>query len=210
MTGVQTCALPIYIDDELVKSAYNNLDSLLELYEQSGYFNILTVDKAMFRFGEHERLSLFGTVNCTKTLRMKIVEILDNIKDDMGTALFDSYVNELREKDSFIVDAYFTLGREILEQNKYGVKRIRELMIIKEYNENRNCDAFRKALLNSFEVGKKYLLGYVKNELIRLHIKFNVKYPQGITAQTIKEYFNVDDKARIGNSKAILILSPKI
>jgi len=59
-------------------------------------------------------------------------------------------------------------------------------------------------------VGKKYLLGYVKNELIRLHIKFNVKYPQGITAQTIKEYFNVDDKARIGNSKAILILSPKI
>ena len=203
-------AIDNYIDDELVKSAYNNLNSLLALYKESGYFNILTVDKAMFRFGEHERLSLFGTVNCTKTLRMKIVEILDNIKDDMGTALFDSYVNELREKDSFIVDAYFSLGREIIEQNKYGVKRIRELMIIKEYNESRNCDAFRKALLNSFEVGKKYLLDYVKSELIRLHTKFNVKYPKAITARTIKEYFDVDDKARIGNSKAILIKSPKI
>lgn len=202
-------AIDNYIDDELVKSAYNNLTSLLALYEQSGYFRILTVNKAMFRFGEHERLSLFGTVRCTKDLRKKIVEILDNIKDDMGTALFDSYVEELREKDSFIVDAYFSLGREIIEQNKYRVKAIRELMIVKEYNETRNCDAFRMALLNSFEIGRKYRLPYVKEELIRLHYTFGVKYPKGITAKTIEEYFHIKDTVRIGNDKAILIISPK-
>lgn len=203
-------AIDNYIDDELVKSAYNNLTSLLALYEQSGYFRILTVNKAMFRFGEHERLSLFGTVKCTKELRKKIVEILDNIKEDMGTALFDSYVEELREKDSFIVDAYFSLGREIIEQNRYGVKAIRELMIVNEYNKSRNSDAFIKALKNSFEVGKKYLRSFVKSELIRLHTKFGVKHPKAITAETIKDYFNVIDTARIGNNKAIYIISPKI
>lgn len=203
-------AIDNYIDDELVKSAYNNIESLLNLYKQSGYFNIVSVDNAFFKFGESERLSLFGTASYTKKLRKKIVEILDNIKDDMGTALFDSYVSELREKDSFIVDAYFTLGREIIEQNNYRVKPIREQMIINEYNKNRNSDAFIKALKNSFEVGKKYLLPFIKDELKRLHSQFDVKYPKTITAKTIGEYFYVDDKARIGNNKAMLIISSKI
>lgn len=204
-------AIDNYIDDELVKSSYNNLDSLLTLYKQSGYFKILTVNKAMFRFGEHERLSLFGTVKCTKELRIKIVEILDNIKDDMGTALFDSYVSELREKDSFIVDAYFSLGKEIIEQNNYNVKIIKELMIMNEYNKTRNSDAFIKALNNSFIVGKKYTNKYIKSELQRICKLFDVKNPNGkITAQAIKEYFEVDDKARIKNGKAMRIISSKI
>lgn len=204
-------AIDNYINDELVKSAYNNLDSLLALYEQSGYFKILKTYKFMFHFGEHERLSLSGTVKCTKELRIKIIEILDNIKDDMGTALFDSYISELREKDSFIVDAYFSLGKEIIEQSNYNVKVIKELMIMNEYNKTRNSDAFIKALNNSFKVGKKYTNKYIKSELKRIYNLFNMKNPNGkITAQTIKEYFEVDDKARIKNSKAMRIISSKI
>lgn len=83
-------------------------------------------------------------------------------------------------------------------------------MIVNEYNKNRNSDAFIKALKNSFEVDKKYLRSFVKSELIRLHSKFGVKCPKGITAETINDYFNVIDTARIGNNKAIYILSPKI
>ena len=72
------------------------------------------------------------------------------------------------------------------------------------------CHVVKKALKNSFEVGKKYLRSFVKSELIRLHTKFGVKHPKAITAETINDYFNVIDTVRIGNSKAIYIISPKI
>lgn len=164
----------------------------------------------MFKFGENDRLSLFGTVRTKRDLRERVVAILDNIKEDMGTALFDSYVEELREKDCAIVDAYFSLGKEVIEQNNYRMKILKEMMLTKEFNETKNSDIFRKALLNSFEIGRKYRLPYIKEELIRLHFKFKVRYPKSVTAQTIHEYFNVIDTVRIGNDKAMLMISPKI
>lgn len=203
-------AIDNYVDDELVKSAYNNLDSLMARYIESGYFSILSVTPMMFRYSEYDRLSLFGTVNTKRNLRERIVAILENIKDDRGTTLFDSYIEELRERDEAIVDAYFMLGKEVIEQNNYRIKILKELMLTKQFNETKNSEIFRKALLNSFEVGRKYRLSYIKEELIRLHFKFKVRYPKSVTAQTIHEYFNVIDTVRIGNDKAMLIISPKI
>lgn len=203
-------AIDNYVDDELVKSAYNNLDSLMARYIESGYFSILSVTPMMYRYSEYDRLSLFGTVNTKRNLRERIVAILENIKDDRGTTLFDSYIEELRERDEAIVDAYFMLGKEVIEQNNYRMKILKELMLTKQFNETKNSAIFRKALLNSFEVGKKYRLSYIKEELIRLHFKFKVRYPKSVTAQTIHEYFYVDDTVRIGNDKAMLINSPKI
>lgn len=203
-------AIDNYIDDELVKSAYNNIDSVMARYIESGYFTIHSVTPLMFKFGEYDRLSLFGTVGTKRAMRERIVTILDNIKEDMGTALFDSYVEELREKDCTIVDAYFSLGKEVIEQNNYRMKILKEMMLTKEFNDTKNSGIFRKALLNSFEIGGKYRLSFVKEELLRLHAKIKVHYHKTVTAQTIKEYFHVDDTARIGNSKAIRILALKI
>lgn len=203
-------AIDNYIDDELVKTAYNNIDAVVTRYIECGYFTIHSITPLMFKFGENDRLSLFGTVRTKRDLRERVVAILDNIKEDMGTALFDSYIEELREKDCAIVDAYFSLGKEVIEQNNYRMKILKEMMLTKEFNETKNSDIFRKALLNSFEIGRKYRLSYIKEELIRLHFKFKVRYPKSVTAQTIHEYFNVIDTVRIGNDKAMLIISPKI
>lgn len=203
-------AIDNYIDDELVKTAYNNIDAVVTRYIECGYFTIHSVTPLMFKFGDNDRLSLFGTVGTKRAMRERVVAILDNIKEDMGTALFNSYVEELREKDSVIVDAYFSLGKEIIERNNYKMKILKEMMLTKEFNETKNSGIFRKALLNSFEIGRKYRLPFVKEELLRLHAKFNVHYPKTVTAQTIKEYFHVDDTVRIGNSKAIRILALKI
>ena len=124
-------AIDNYINDEIVKSAYNNLDLIINRYMESGYFSVKSVNPVLYKFGEHERLALFTTVKWTKELRKNIVKILDNIKDDMGSPLFDSFIEELRERDPDIVNAYFSLGKEIIEQNGYRMKKLRELMIIK-------------------------------------------------------------------------------
>lgn len=209
--GSKNCfAIDNYIYDELVKSDYNNIGSVVERYKRCGYFSVKSVDPIMFNFGDHDRFTLFGTVDNKRELRKKIVDILDNIKDDIGTLIFDNFIAELSEKDNDIVDAYFTLGREVIEQNKYRMKALKRLMLIKEFHESKKCDKFREALLLTFEVGKVYLRADIKATLIKLHKDFNVRYYKTVTAETIKEYFKVKDNARIDNNRAILIIEPLI
>ena len=203
-------AIDNYINDELVKSDYSDIELIKRRYNESQYFSIESCTPMQYKFGEYERLSLFNTLGWKKQLRMKIVEILDTIKNDVGTPLFDSYIEEIRKRDTDIVDAYFTLGKEIIEQNNYKMKRLRELMIIKNFNEKKNSDGFRKALLNNFEIGNKYTREFIKMELNRLFDIFDIKYPGTVTAKTIDEFFEIKEGLKIKSKQAIKIISPKI
>lgn len=203
-------AIDNYTDDELVKSDYGDSMRLQRRYENNHYFNIIEAIDSHFRFNDEDRLSLNTNRNLKKETRKKIVDILDNIKDDIGTSMFHNYVADLKEYDSFIVDAYFKLGSEVIKQCKYNTTKIRERLLLKEFNEKQNGANFLQALKNTFEVGNRYRLPMIKNELEKLYSQFQIKSPNSITAQKIKEFFDVDDKVRIGNSKAMLILSSKI
>ena len=203
-------AIDNYTDDELVKSDYGNPELLKGRYENNSHFNILEYVTSYFRFNDEDRLSLNANKNLKKDTRKKIVEILDNVKKDIGTSLFDSYIADLKEYDSFIVDAYFKLGSDTIKQCKYSTTQIRERLLLKEYNERQSGTIFLQALKNSFEIGHKYSLSHIKTELVRLYSQFHINPPKTVTAQTIKQFFEVDDKARIGNSKAMIILSSKI
>lgn len=204
-------AIDNFIDEEMTKSDYGDNERLVMRYRNNRHFNVLQNGSKLFKYGDKDRLALLVNKNFRKKQRIEIVRILDNIYEDSGTEIFDEFIRELRENDELIVDSYFKLGKEVIEQCGYSPSKLKEKLLIKDFNEKKNGVSFINAIKNSFKVGKKYTNNYIKSELKRIYELFDVKNPNGkITAQTIKEYFEVDDKARIKNSKAMCIISSKI
>lgn len=202
-------AIDNYTDDELVKSDYGNSDLIIKRYKSNNHFKVMETVDYYFKFTDEDRLSLSANRNFKKEMRKKIVGILDNIKEDRGTSLFDTFIHDLREYDSFIVDAYFTLGLEVIKECNFSTKKISERLLLQEYNEKQSGATFLRAMSNSFEIGHTYRLPTVKNEIQRIYEQFQITSPKAITAKTINEFFEVDEKARIGNDRAIRILSSK-
>lgn len=198
-----------YIDSELLKSAYNGLTNLRKRYESSKYFYNAIENPLYFPFGDQERLSIVNTRAFKKEQRKAIVNALEAIREATGTEAGNEYIQELKQYDSFIVDAYFALGKDEIEKNNYQPKKLRELMLIKKYTYCTRQESFIKALFNSFKPGNKYSRKYAKEELKRIHELFNIESPTAITGLSIGHFFEIDEKARIGNDKAVRLIKPK-
>lgn len=199
-----------YIDQELVKTSYKNIALLTARYAISRYFYIPLINKQYYPYGEQERLAIFESQKYKKQQRKEIVKALDAIKGSGGTEAGNEYIRELRGFDELIVDAYFKLGKEIIEQYNYRAKKLRELIILKDYDSNTRTESFIKAINNSFKIGQRYSRKFVKEELIRLHKLFSITPPTAITALTIEYFFDIDAKARIGDGKAVKLIRTNI
>ena len=69
-----------------------------------------------WKFGDKDRLKLEKTSKYIKQFRKEIVEILESLKDDRDLPMVRYKIEELRNKDAFIVNAYDTLVKETIEQ----------------------------------------------------------------------------------------------
>lgn len=128
-----------------------------------------------------------------KESRKKLVEILESLKNDMDSPIVQTHIRELRRLDPFIVEAYETVGKEVIEINNYSPKKIKEAMILKRYREKTTGVEFVQLLKNSFQVGKCYTLKYIKAELVRLYKMLDISPKDTVTAQTIREFFQVEE-----------------
>lgn len=68
-------------------------------------------------------------------------------------------------------------------------------MILKDYQTQANGVEMVKLLKNSFHIGKRYTLKFVKDELVRLYALLGITPPvhEKITAQTLRKFFKVKD-----------------
>ena len=202
-------AIDNYIDEALVKSAYNNIDSVVNRYRESSLFLPELTQPLFYKFGDKERLSLMDK-NCSiKESRKRIVEILESLKDDRASPLAQSLISDIRQVDAFIIDAYDTVGKEVIELNNYSFKKIKEAMIMKNYKEKTTGVEFVQLLKNSFKTGEKYTREYIKKELKRLYALVKTAPKNAITAMTIKDFFKIEE-CKIGNKKALRLLEPLI
>lgn len=202
-------AIDNYMDEEMVKSSYNNIEMLMERYSQSGMFNIERLPSLKYQFGESDRLKLVSKSNDIKEVRKQIVSILETLKNDMDSQLVQSHIAELRQVDSFIVEAYEKVGKEIIELHNYTKKKIREAIIIKQSNTQKSGTEFVQLLKNSFESNKTYTRKYIKKELQRLYDIIGITPKEAITAQTIREFFNIRECSLKGQ-RAYQLLEPLI
>ena len=184
-----------YRDDALVKTAYHDMDLLIAAYESTGSFNLHIETPHLYAYGDYERLKLENASKSIKQKRKQIVEILDTLEIVDDTPLKDEYLEELRTVDRFIVDAYYKVGKKVIEASGYRVKPITEAMILKDYQTQANGIEMVKLLKNSFHIGQRYTLKFVKDELVRLYALLGITPPdhEKITAQTIRKFFKVKD-----------------
>ena len=144
-----------------------------------------------------------------KESRKKLVEILESLKNDMDSPIIQTHIRELRRLDPFIVEAYEKVGKEVIEINNYSPKRIKEAMIMKDYREKTTGIEFVLLLKNSFQIGKCYTLKYIKAELVRLYKMLDISPKDAVTAQTIREFFQVE-KCKLKGQKALRLIESLI
>ncbi len=200
-------AIDNYMGEALVKSSYNNIDLLMSLYGKTSHFKTEISDSLFYPLGDKERLTLENKNIPIKESRKKLVEILESLKNDMDSPIIQTHIRELRKLDSFIVEAYETVGKEVIEINNYSPKKIKEAMILKRYREKTTGVEFVQLLKNSFQVGKCYTLKYIKAELVRLYKMLDISPKDAVTAQTIREFFLVENCKYKGQKALRLIES---
>lgn len=200
-------AIDNYVDEALVRSSYNNIDLLMTLYGKTSHFKTEISDSLFYPFGDRERLTLENKNTSIKESRKKLVEILESLKNDMDSPIIQTHIRELRRLDPFIVEAYETIGKEVIEINNYSPKKIKEAMILKRYREKTTGVEFAQLLKNSFQTGKCYTLKYIKAELVRLYKMLDISPKDTVTAQTIREFFQVENCKYKGQKALRLIES---
>lgn len=199
-------AIDNYIHQEIVRSCYHSQANLSGRYAAAGCFETCWTENFYFQYDDSDRLSLHQEGKSKRAIRMEIVAILDKLSKEEDSEAKKSQLAELRQKDAFIVDAYTLIGKEEIEQCKYYPKRIREAIILRKKNGTEVVQLIK----NSFTINQRYTLKYIKNELNRIYKDLNIQGEKRVTAQTIKDYFIVDDKVKLNKQKAMLIIAAKV
>lgn len=199
-------AIDNYIHQEIVRSCYHSQANLSGRYAAAGCFETCWTENFYFQYDDSDRLSLHQEGKSKRAIRMEIVAILDKLSNEEDSEAKNSQLAELRQKDDFIVDAYTLIGKKKIEQCKYYPKRIREAIILRKKNGTEVVQLVK----NSFTVNQRYTLKYIKNELKRIYKDLNIQGEKRVTAQTIKDYFIVDDKVKLNKQKAMLIIAAKV
>ena len=198
---------------EELKSKYKDFNSLRDEYGESKYFIVPMQEQPHIYFTDRVLRNDSKKVEVRKfKLRQNkaIIETLERIVDYRGTTEVNEIINYMRGLNGTMVDAFFKLGPEFIKASNYSTKKIKEkLQLRKDESEGYDND-FLDSLYATFENGKKYLRSDVKEKLKHLYEKFDIVPPKTITALSIGWHFEIDEKARIGNSKAIKIISPKV
>lgn len=201
-------AIDNYKDEALLKSCYNNRFGVFKCYQDNKLFDVFHVHSP-FPLGDYERLRRENKSVSLKEKRKEIVRQLELLKGDDETGMIREYKNELRKADPFIYEAYEVIGREMIESFSYSVKRIKEAMILKRFREKTEGTEFIQLVKNSFRVGQRYTLKYIKEELTRIYQLIDLRPQKAVTGQSIRNFFEVRE-CKIGKTKALLLVEPLI
>ena len=197
-------AIDNYKDEALLKSSYNNKDGVVSNYRGNKLFDVVFLS-SNYPLGDFERLKRENKSISLKEKRKEIVNQLVLLVGDYETDMIRDYKRELRAADPFIVEAYEAVGKEVIESLKYSVKQIKEAMVLKRVREKTEGTEFIQLVKNSFLVGKKYTLKYIKEELTRIYQLIDLRPQKAVTGQSIRDFFEVRE-CKIGNTKALLLV----
>lgn len=198
-----------YMNDALVTGYYHDVQSLQNAYLEYKE----TLDSSVFITAYHPVTDeTFRFTRELKTLSIKekrkqIVNLLGLLSNSL-TQKEHEFKQKLIKTDSFIVEAYDLLGKETIEELNYSYSAIKERMIVAQFLIGAKGTETIQLIKNSFKVGMKYRLTYIKEELTRIFQLLRVTPPNKITAQSINLYFETKD-VWIKKDKALLLISEK-
>lgn len=200
-------AIDNYINEEILKGNYHDKDSLINAYKSIDAFNVEMMN-FYYPLGDKERLKRESKSVSIIEKRKIIVSQLEML-GECNTEMDMEFKRDLIWTDSFIVEAYDCIGKEEIERLNYSQPKIKEAMILKQYKSESQGGETILLIKNSFKIGKKYRLDYIKKEIKRIYELMEVPPHKAITSRTIDEFFHTDN-AWIGKDKAKLIISEKL
>lgn len=181
-----------YVDDEVVKGYYSHKNHLYSAYDQCDTFKVY-MEERIYKLGDYERLQRDNPKHTKKEARMQIVEQLEML-GACETQMELQYRQELVESDPFIVKAYETVGKEVIERLDYREKQIKEAMILKSYREKSTGTEAIQLIKNSFNENTWYADDFIKKKLKWIFKAFDINYPKSVTSHTIGDFFEYEDK----------------
>lgn len=197
---------------EWMKQIYKDYTTLKNAYGASGYLQIPFEEHRFYfvdnKFFKRKQNKSHGGYK--RKQREAIVESLKYLSPYRHTFAVEDIINTFRNYDETIVEAFFKLGYDFIIQNNYNIKQIKEELRSRK-KEPENLDAeFLNAIYETFEVGKTYLRTFAKDKLCKIYQKFDVTPTSTITGLSLRWHFEIDEKARIGNQKAVRIIARKV
>ncbi len=207
--GFDRFAIEQLLLDEQVKGYYLSPDALRQAYENTDYFNVdyQPEDEAV---GEDDIYRIKAAK--AKEKWQFIVSVLSNIMEDAAAVQF------LRAKcveEEWLINAFFKLGQEVIEQqqyNKVAIKKLLEQTEQKETLQRRFSQAFLSDMKKEFEAetGNDLYIP-VKDVLDRISYLldcYGISYSQygdgkkgtmcKLSSPFIEEYFDVKRSNRDG------------
>jgi len=200
-------AIDNYMDEELMKNYFYDENSLYKAYDNCDSFIVYHAGYYC-PLGDSERLKRENKSQSIKYKRKEIVRQLEMLGDCV-TEMELEYKRDLIAADSFIVEAYDTVGKEVIEKLKYSKKKITEAMIQKQYSEKATGTEVIRLIKNSFTVGQKYTCKHIKEEITRIYALLNIHPPKTITSKTINDFFVVSE-CKVNKDRGYLFISESI
>lgn len=199
-------AIDNHIDEEIIKSYYNNKERLIDAYNATNRFTVIH-ENAWFPLGDIERLK---RQRDNKSLREKNIETIRqlellNYNGEYDSQILREYRDELYRYNPFMVEAYELLGKNVIESLNYSRPKIKEAMILKKHKQDIECLGFQQMIDNSFQIGKSYSLEEIKKELKRIYSLFEITPQKAITGASIKNFFQTKDCKTKGKRAYIII-----
>lgn len=171
------------INEDLVKSRYNDMDLIDSAYRQCHFFGVESADDFNM-FTSNDRLKVLrGTTNI-KSKRKEFMAILNTLRQPYSEFDYDT-ITEIRKIDPLFMEAYDLLGKKKIEELKYSEKKMKEAIIMCSRKGNKAVQMVK----NSFRVGQKYSNDFIKKELTRIYNELNIHPDKLIKGSMIQDYF---------------------
>ena len=197
-------AIDNYMDEEIMKNYYHDENCLCEAYNNCTSF-LPYHEGFYYSVGDSERLKRENKSQSIKEKRKEIVRQLEML-GECTTEMELEYKRDLMAAEPFIVKAYDTVGKAVIEQLNYSLKRITEAMIQKQYSEKAMGTEVIQLIKNSFQVGNKYSCKSIKEEISRIYGLLGVHPPKAITGKTISDFFTVSE-CKVKGDRGYLLIS---
>ena len=195
-----------YLENEIVKSYYNEPDRLISSYLACGYFNVKHKNH-VYSINDTERIKIKSKTKTTKEKRREIVKQLCSLDGD-NTKMASDYKRNLFAADPQIYKAYFVLGKEKIEECEYSITKIKKAIILKKHHENINSADVIRMVNNSFYCGKWYPAKVLKKGLRNIFEELEIPHPKAITSHNIKDYFEAFEQKR-HEGRGYYLVNPK-
>lgn len=195
-----------YIDQETLKTTYNNTKSIQVAYEECGYFNVTHTYKS-YKFGDYERLKIESKAASIREKRKEIVAQLEQL-GACKTEAECQYKRDLAFADSQIVEAYDLIGKAEIERLKYSVTQIREAVILKKHQMRAHATDAIQLINTYFYPQQWYSAMTIKERIKKIFTELNIPTTKAITSHTINDYFEAIER-KTHQGRGYYLIAPR-